>query len=74
MAKKGKVTASKKSNIVPLFSNTTCNKDEWTTTWEAMYNLLEEEQPRPLVAKATIDAQESSNASYFKTVCYYYTE
>jgi len=55
--------------MVPLFSDTTCSKDKGTSTWEAMYNLLEEEQPRPLVTKAVIDAQQSSNASYFETTC-----
>jgi len=34
-----------------------------------MYNLLEEEKPRLLVTKATTDAQESSDASYFETTC-----
>ena len=69
MAKKGKAAASEKSDMVPLFSDTTCNKDGGTMTWEAMYNLLEEEQPKPLVTKATDDAQESFDASYFETTC-----
>lgn len=34
-----------------------------------MYNLLEEKQPRPLVTKAMIDAQESSDTSNFETAC-----
>lgn len=34
-----------------------------------MYNLLEEEKPRPLVTKAIADAQESSDASYFEATC-----
>ena len=38
-------------------------------TWEAIYNLLEEEKPRPLVAKAMTYAQESSDASYFEIAC-----
>ena len=56
MAKKGKVTVSEKSYMIPLFSNTTCNKDGGTMKWKAMYNPLEEEKPMPLVTKDTTDA------------------
>jgi len=69
MVKKGNVIASQKPEMVPLFFDTTCSKDGGTSTWETMYNLLEEEQPRPLVTKATTDAQESSDASYFEIAC-----
>lgn len=69
MAKNGKATASERSDMTPLFSNTTCNKDEGTTSWEAMYNLVEEEKPRPLETKETTDAEESSDASYFEETC-----
>ena len=34
-----------------------------------MYDLLEEEKPRPLVTKATTDGHVSSNASFFETTC-----
>lgn len=53
----------------PLFYDTTCNKDGMTTYWEAMYNLLEEENPRPLETKTTIGATKSSDASYFEAAC-----
>jgi len=69
MGKKGKATASEKSKMVPLFSDTTCSRDEGTSIWEAMYNLLEEEKPMPLVTKAMEDAEESSDTSYFETSC-----
>jgi len=55
--------------MIPLFYDTTCNRDRGTSTWEAMYDLLEEEKPRPLVEKATTDAHDSSDASYFETTC-----
>jgi len=58
MAKKGKATASEKSNMIPLFSDTTCNKDEGTKSCETMYNLLEEEKLRPLETKETADVVE----------------
>jgi len=69
MGKKGKASTSKKSEMVLLFFDTMCSKDLGTTTWEAIYNLLEEEHPRPLKTKATTDSQESSNASYFEMAC-----
>ena len=34
-----------------------------------MYYLLEEEKPRPLVAKDTTNAHASSDASYLETSC-----
>ena len=34
-----------------------------------MYNLLEEEKPRPLETEETVDAEESSDASYFEATC-----
>ena len=43
MVKKGKGVTSKKSEMTPLFIDTTCNKEAGTSTWEAMYQLLEEE-------------------------------
>lgn len=67
--KKGKATAYEKSDMIPLFFDTTCRKDRGAMTWEAMYNMLEEENPRPLVIKARDDAQESSDTSYFETTC-----
>jgi len=69
MAKKGKAIASKKSDMVPLFFDITRNKGRGTTTLETMYNLLEEEKPRPLVKNATSAAHESSDASYFEIEC-----
>ena len=41
MGKKGKETKSDKSEMIPLFSNTTCSRDRGTMTWEVMYSLLE---------------------------------
>ena len=57
MEKKGKSTTSEKAGMIPLFSDTTYSKDGATTSWEAMYNLLEEEKPRPLETKATAEAE-----------------
>lgn len=73
MTKKGKEAVSKKSEMIPLFSDTTCERDGGSSTWEAMYDLLEKEKPRPLVAKATTDAHVSSDSSYFDTIVHSFT-
>jgi len=31
--------------MMPLYTDTTCNKDADIITWEGVYNLLEEEKP-----------------------------
>lgn len=55
MGKKGEVAVSEKSEMVPLLLDTMCSRDEGTTTWESMYNLLEGEHPRLVETKATTD-------------------
>lgn len=67
MEKRGKAVAFEKSEMIPIFSDTTCSRDGGTSTWETIYDLLEEEKPRPLVAKATTGVHVSSDASYLKT-------
>ena len=65
MEKRGKAAASEKLEMIPLFSDTMCSIDGGTSPREAMYDLLEEEKPRPLVAKATTDGHVFSRASFF---------
>jgi len=67
MGKKGKVVASKKTKMTPLFKNTTCNREGGTSAWETMYNILEEEQPRIMEINVTFDGRDSSNASMILT-------
>lgn len=55
--------------MTPLFTDTTCSREGGTSTWEATYNVLEEEQPRILETKVTIDRCDSSYASMSKTTC-----
>lgn len=69
MVKKGKAVVSKNSEMTPLFTDTTCNREGGTSTWEAMYNILEEEQPRILEMKVIVDGCDSSDASMFETTC-----
>lgn len=69
IVKKGKAVTSEKSEITPLFSDTTCIRDGGTSTWETMYNILEEEEPRLMETKITVDGRDSSNASIFQMTC-----
>ena len=39
--------------MMPLYTDTTCNRDASITTSEGMYSLLEEENPRVMEVKAT---------------------
>lgn len=69
MVNKGKAVASKKLEMTPLFEDTTCNRDGGTSTWEAMYNILEEEQPRIMQTKITVDGRDSLGASMLEMAC-----
>ena len=69
MGKKGKVVASEKTEMNPLFKDTTCSREGGTSTWEAMYNILEEEEPRIMETKVTVDGHDSSDASMLETTC-----
>ena len=62
MWKKGKVVAFAKIEMTPLFTDTTCSREGGTSTWEAMYNILEE-KPGIMETKVTVDGCDSSNAS-----------
>ena len=69
MVKKGKADTSKKSEMTPLFMDTTCNREPGTSTWEAMYLLLEEEQPRILEIKITVHGRDYFDASIIELAC-----
>ena len=69
MGKKGKVVASEKTEMTALFRNTTCSREGGTSTWEVMYNILEEDQPRIMETNVTVDEQDSSDASMLEMAC-----
>ena len=69
MVKNGKAVTFEKSEMSPLFMDTTCNREAGTSTWEAMYNILEEEQPRIMETKITVDRRDSSDASMIEIAC-----
>lgn len=66
--KKGKAVVSEKPEMTPLFMDT-FSGEEGTSMWEAMYNIVEEEKPRILEMKVTVDGRDSSDASMFETTC-----
>ena len=63
MGKKGKAPSSEEKEMAPLYTDTTCNRDAGIATWEGMYNLLEEENPRVMEVTATTGSNGSSEAS-----------
>ena len=50
MGKKNKAQGSeakeKTKEMAPLYTDTACNRDTGISTWEGMYRLLEEENPK----------------------------
>lgn len=69
MGKKGKAPASKKTEMTPLVTDTTCARDVGISTWEAMYQLLKEENPRIMKVTATADGRGSFKASLTELAC-----
>ena len=69
MGKKGKAHSSKHKEMTPLYTDTTCNKDTGISTWEGMYSLLEEEDPKVMEVTATVGSHGSSEASITDLAC-----
>lgn len=55
--------------MVPLYTDTACNRDAGIAMWEGMYNLLEEENPRVMEVVATAGSNGSSEASLTELAC-----
>ena len=57
MGKKHKAQGSemkeKTEEMVPLYTDTACNRDTGISTWEGMYRLLEEENPKVMKVDST---------------------
>ena len=69
MGNKDKAPSSKEKEMTPLYIDTACNKDAGITTWEGMYNLLEEDNPRVMEVTATASSHGSSDASITELAC-----
>ena len=69
MGKKDKAPSSKDKEMMPLYTDTACNKDAGITTWEGMYNLLQEENPGVMEATSTAGSHGSYDASITELAC-----
>ena len=73
MGKKNRAQSSEvrenTKEMAPLYTDTTCNKDAGISTWEGMYRLLEEEEPRIMKVTAVAGAPRSSEASLEDLAC-----
>lgn len=55
--------------MTPLFIDTTCIRDVGISTWEAMYQWLEEEKSRIMKVTVTVDGHGSFEASLTELAC-----
>ena len=69
MGRKEKAPSSESKEMASLYADTGCNKDAGITTWEGMFNLLEEENPRVMDVAATAGSINSSEASLTELAC-----
>ena len=69
MGKKGKAPSSENQEMMPLYTDTACNRDASITTWEGMYSLLEEENPKIMEVTVTAGSHRSSEASIVELSC-----
>ena len=69
MGKKEKSSNSENREIASLYADTACNKHAGITTWEGMYNLLEEENPVVVKVAATAGSSNTSEATLKELAC-----
>ena len=73
MGKKHKAQGSemkeKTKEMAPLYTDTACNRDAGISTWEGMYRLLEEENPKLMKVDSAAGSQNSSEASLEELAC-----
>ena len=69
MGKKGKAPSSEEKEMAPFYTDTACNRDAGIATWEGMYNILEEENPRVMEVEATAGSHSSSEVSITELAC-----
>ena len=69
MGNKEKALSSESKEMASLYADTACNKDAGITTWEGMFSLLEEDNPRVMDVSATAGSSNSSEASFTELAC-----
>ena len=57
------------SQMSPILSDTVCSTNGEATTWEFIYNRLEDEHPKIIVVKATIDSIKPSGVQFKDVDC-----
>lgn len=62
--KKKSITESEVSKMLPIFADTLCSADGGGTTWEVIYNRLEDERPKINVTKETTDSIKPSGLQF----------
>jgi len=58
--KKQSIVESELTEMAPIFSDTVCSSDEGETTWEVIYNRLEDKRPKIIVTRVKIDSTRPS--------------
>ena len=69
MGKKSKAPSSEEKEMAPMYTERACNKDAGIATWEGMYNMLEEENPKVMEVVATRGSNGSFEASLIELAC-----
>jgi len=69
MGKKGKARIFEDQEMTPLYTDTACSRYVGIATWEGMYSLLEEENPKVMEVVAIASSHGSSEASITELAC-----
>jgi hypothetical protein len=67
--KKQSIVESEFTEMAPIFSDTVCSADGGATTWEVIYNRLEDERPKITVTRATTDSTKPSGLQFKDASC-----
>ena len=65
--KKQSITDFELSEILPIFADIVCSTDGGATSWEVIYNRLEDDRPKIIVIKVTTDSIKHSRVKFKDT-------
>lgn len=69
VGRKRKAPSSEEKEMAPLYTDMACNRATGIATWEVMYNLLEEENPRVMEVTATMGSNSSFESFIIDLAC-----
>lgn len=69
MGRKIKYPILEERKMVPLYKDTACNRDMGNSTWEGMYNSLEEENPRVMEVTTIVGSNSSFESFIIDLAC-----